>query len=171
MKKIFILALAVMMAGMAAAQEEGGRNENRNYAELRLYGGGHQVEPIDLSDFEVAYEHQFASKWSIGAGIRACRYMQGFRLTGIYHYTLWKGLGVVGGLGLGCTHASNSVLYDAADSPYYNVTGIGLQLELGLVYDLEKIPLRISVSLDGSRSFLSPNGFSFDPSFGVAYRF
>lgn len=171
MKKIFILALAVMMAGMAAAQADGGWNENRNYAGLRHYGWFHAGEMIDLSNFEATYEYQFASKWSIGAGIRASRYMQSFGLMGNYHYTLWKGLGVVGGLGLGCTHASNSFFYDADDSRYYNVTGVGLRLELGLEYDLEKIPLRLSLSLDGSRSFFPPNGFFFDPGFGVAYRF
>lgn len=166
MKKILILTFIVMMTGATAAQEAGIRSGNTNYAGLRYYGGSMQI----ISNFELTYEHLFASNLGIGASFRGDNHAQSLSLTCSYHYNFWKGLGVVGGVGIGCTHYTNGIFYSENDSRYLNVVGIGLQLELGAEYDFEKIPLRLSASLNGSRGI-----YAFPlivvPSIGVAFRF
>lgn len=166
MKKILILTFIVMMTGATAAQEAGIRSGNTNYAGLRYYGGSMQI----ISNFELTYEHLFASNLGIGASFRGDNFVQSLSLTCSYHYNFWKGLGVVGGVGLGCTHFSNSSLYSEEDPLLSNILGIGLQLELGAEYDFEKIPLRLSASLHGSRGMYA-RSLNVVPSIGVAFRF
>lgn len=158
MKKILILTLIVMITGAAAAQEAETRSGNADYAGLRYCGRGwlHVI-----SNFELTYEHLFPSRLGIGASFRADIYAQNLSLTCSYHYTFWKGLGVVGGVGVGCTHYTNGI---------FNTVGVGLQLELGAEYDFEKIPLRLSANLNGSRGIYALS-LIVVPSIGVSFRF
>lgn len=167
MKKILILTLIVMITGAAAAQEAETRSGNADYAGLRYCERGWRHV---ISDFELTYEHLFPSRLGIGASFRADIYAQILSLTCSYHYTFWKGLGVVGGVGVGCTHYTNGIFFGEGAPQYVNTVGVGLRLELGAEYDFEKIPLRLSANLSGSRGWYN-TWLIIVPTFGAAYRF
>lgn len=167
MKKIIILTFIVMMAGAATAQETKTRSEATNYVGLRYTG---KDASLAIYNFELIYEHLFASKLGLGANFRGDNHAQSLSLICSYHYNFWKGLAVVGGVGIGCTHYTNSQFYSEDDPRFSNTVGVGLQLELGAEYDFEKIPLRLSASLNGSRGIYALS-LIVVPSIGVSFRF